>query len=445
MAFRITYKRLFEVELRQNYCLNQGATEFAALTNLEQDAMLAAYRKSYDWLDDFVLSIPEETRRTMAGLGMLCKTTSAGFFVATEVEETTPGTFTPKRAPDAPLRLRFALRLKTAAFMNYTNLSLAGNARKIYYLSNHPSEANRTRAEGSQRTFPFLSIEPPAHQANTDYRAGDVVRRAELDDVLYLSKNDGQHAVPDVNPAANDVWLRLDGVGYVNRNDRVSLYAPLFNFPFPPATVAEAQFTVTDVDDASFFYAVDADGNPFFGANAGDRTTFAADAGATLSHVQLDLRALPAGRYRISVEGLDSLGDPYSQTEEVYLDAELATQNIFGLIEVVHLAGSALGSYRLLNGDDELLQPFYHLHFLNRYTFWRYLFKTAPTSVPDAADFEAIGGDSLEYVTRAPFPLTKSFTELNDADGNLLPNPSARLIRPEDDGRVYSEVYLLHN
>ncbi len=443
MAFRIKYQKLFEVELRQNYCLNSGAAEFASLSEDEQQAMLATYRKTYSWLDDFALVATPETRRLMAGLGMLCKTTSTGFFMATEVEETAPETFTPKRGLDAPLRLRFALRLKAPAFMNYTNLSLSGHARKIYYFSNRPTEANRSRQQGNRRVFPFLSLEPPAFRNGTAYKAGDLVRRRNNVRTITLALRDGTHARPPSDTTGSLDWRRLVGRGYVNRNDRISLYRSVFNFTFAPETVRTASFTLIDPEDTSFFYGIDAEDQPFFSENPADLAVFSAAPGASLPQVQVDFRARTPGRYRLEVDGLDTGNTPYTQTEEIYLDSELSTQKVFGLVEIFHRAGNQLGDYRLLDNADRLRQPFYLLQFLNRYTFWRYRFATAPEHAPNPTDFAEV--DALEYVTRASFPLTKSFIELDDDEGNPLPNPSARLIRPEGDGRVYSEVYLLHN
>ena len=113
------------------------------------------------------------------------------------------------------------------------------------------------------------------------------------------------------------------------------------------------------------------------------------------------------------------------------------------MIEIFHLAGNELAAYRLLGAANELLEPFYLIHFLNRYTFWRYRFATAPDNAPNPIDFDDVDAP-LQYVTRAPLPLTKSFIELDDDEGKPLPNPTGGLVKPEED-RVFSEVYMLHN
>ena len=417
MAFSIKYKKLFEVEFRQNYYLDKGPEEFASLPPEEQQQMLETYRKTYNLLDDFFLFPTPETQRTLARLGMLMRTTSTGFFVAAEVEEPSPGTFILKHLPESPLRLRFALGLKASFFMNYTNLSLYDYQQKVYYFSNLPAQ------RGTTRTFPFLSLIPPSFQSGTAYKAGDLIRRTIPSFDVYMARRAGSHSRPP-DRASNDNWKFLEGQGYVNLNDRVSLYPPLFTFAFPPDTVVEASFKVVAPDGEE--------------VDAGEAE---APNGETLKDYPLDLRALEAGQYRLEVEGFDTQNNSYSHIEEIYLDSVLPAKQIFGLVEVFHLDGNALGDYGLLDANNQLLQPLYVIHFLNRYTFWRYVFNTVPDPLPDLGDFDQI--DELHYVTKASLSLTRSFTPILYDTDVLLPNPIINTIKPEDD-RVYSDVYI-HN
>ena len=430
MAFTIKYKRLFHVELRHNYRLDKGAQEFASLTTNEQEEQLDAYRNAYNLLDDFTLVIPEETRRQLAGLRMLCRTTSTGFFVATEVEESSPGVFTPRITVPAPLRLRFALRLRAPAFMNYTNLSLYAERRQLYHFSNRP------RPDGSDiRVFPFLSFKPPSYVTGTAYKTGDLIRRTTTDDTVYMALEDGEHARPDVDPAADAPWRKLTGQGYVNSNDRVLLYPQVFTFAFPSdVSVVEARFVL-----------VDTDGTPY------EAGTFISADGQPLQTAALDLRGfedgldrIEPGRYRLDV--IDQSDASVAYSEQVYIDPELPAEHLFGLVEIFHRSGTTMGAYRLVSAANEMLlsepESTYVIHFLNRYTYWRYHFANAPAHVPNATDFDTV--DALQYVTKASLPLTRSFIELEDDEGKPLPNPTGGLVKPED-GRLFSEVFLLHN
>jgi hypothetical protein len=416
MAFHILYKKLFQVEFRQNYYLNYGAEEFASLSNSEQEERLEAYRSTYGFIDDFRVIPTRETRAKLSGLGLLCKTSSTGFFVAVPANETSADRYVSRRPPAGPLRLRFALRLSAPAFMNYTNLSFHDHRQKIYYFSNLSEQGNRSR------TFPFLSHVPAAYEEGTVYNAGDIVRRRPTNPHLYLSLENGAHRRPRGNPPRTSPWRRLSGRNYVSTEDRVSLYPPAFSFVFPEATVVEASFK-----------AVAPDGDEH---DAGD---LAAPAGETLNSYSLDLRLLRPGRYRLEVEGLDINGDAYAHMEEIYLDPEMPAQNLFAMVEVFHPSRGPEDDYNLIDTDDHLRQTQYVIHFLNRYTFWRYFFRTPPDPVPDSSDFDRI--DDRQYVYKESLPLTKSFIPLRSDGVRLLPNPATPVIKPEEN-RVYSDIHV---
>ena len=383
MAFTVKYKKLFEVELRQNYCLNDGAEEFAALLADDQTDQLVAYRQRYNLHDDFAFFVMPETHRRLAGLGMICKTTTTGFFVAVEVEEPSPGSFMPRRVPESPLRLRFGLRLKRPAFMNYTNLSLAGQSRTMYYFSNLAVQ------HGVLRSFPALSLDPPAFVDATAYKAGDLVRRQSNVRSNTLALRDGTHARPPTDTTGSADWHLLTGRGYVNDNDRVSLVTPVFTLALPSdVTATTVRFELVDTDDVAH------DG----GANASP----------TNQTVRLDLRGhepgldpIAPGRYRLDV--IDQSTDGVVYSEEIYLDPVLPAQKVFGLIEIFHIEGVILDAYRLLNSFSRLRlsesASMLTINFLNRYTFWRYHFATTPEHIPNATDFDVV--DALQYVTKA--------------------------------------------
>ncbi len=416
MAFEIIYKRLFEVEFRQNFYLDRGFEEFDALSHSERQEQLEKFRATYRFGDDFQLSPTRETRHLMAGLGLLWRMSTTGFFVGAPVDKASGDRYTLRRAPTAPVRLRFALSLSVPAFLNYTNLSLRGHRHKIYYFSNLADQGGRSR------TFPFLSHTPPVFERPHVYRAGDLVRRSQTNRRVYLAVEDGMHQCPRQNPTSSSPWKRLSGRDYVTRDDRVSLYTPIFTFSFPADTVVEARFTATAP-----------------GGSAYDAGTVTAPGGETLGQHTVDLEALPHGRYRLEVDGRDTEGDPYNHTEEIYIDPDLPAQGVFGLMEIFHSPDGPEDDFSLLASDGTLRHPEYVVQFLNRYTLWRYLFGSVPDPVPDAADFDRI--DDQQYVRKEVLPLTNSFIPLRVNGVRLLPNPSPYTIKPEDD-RLYSDIHV---
>ena len=74
VAFRIHYKRLCSVEIRHGFHLNgttsNGRIEFEQLTAQQQQRKLARF----DLFRDLRAIIPDETRKTLAGIGCLLKT-----------------------------------------------------------------------------------------------------------------------------------------------------------------------------------------------------------------------------------------------------------------------------------------------------------------------------------------------------------------------------------
>ena len=246
-----------------------------------------------------------------------------------------------------------------------------------------------------------------------------------------MAQLDGKHAIPPTNPVPPTDWKKLEGEGYVNINDRLALYPPVFAFDlslaFPEKKIVKAGFEVVAPDGTVLL-----------------TETAKAEGSETLQRVPLDLRKLSPGRYRLEVKAKEKTGPVLAHTEPFYLDPDLPIQKVFGLIEIYHLAGNVLGmNYRLLDAGHRLQQPQYVVHFLNRYTYWRYLFRKTPDST--VVQNLQMGINDQQYRTHEPLPLTKSFIEIKTggAEKKLLPNPSISSVKPEaTDNRVYSDVFM---
>ncbi len=407
MAFQIHYRPLCVVSIRHGFHLNKGREEFDDLAEEERARKLARF----DIFDDLRLHVPGDTSGRLSGLGLLLKPTPTGFILASAVEEPAPGVFVPKHVPDRAYRLRFALRARAPLFWDYTNLDLGPRGRSVYYLSNRAGELDGT--------FPFLSAPPPVYANGTVYRAGDVVRASPAFEERFLAARTGAHGVP---AAGDPNWVQLGRRNYVNAADRTALHPPIFPFRFSPNT-ARAFIDLVAPDGTT--HPV---GSPV------------APAGQTLEEFTIDARALPAGRYLLQVNGLDTSDTGFNHFEHVYVDAELSAIGTFAIIELFHEPGETLSDFRFYDeaADFRLREPEFFVHLLNRHTFWRYRFPKPPDAGTDLGDLEQVGD---QYVTKRVMPLTRGVERVEFGDERLLPNPSGGPIVPEAD-RVYSDIYV---
>ena len=165
----------------------------------------------------------------------------------------------------------------------------------------------------------------------------------------------------------------------------------------------------------------------------------------TLGQVQVDLRGLAPGPYRIEVLDASLVVDPDSGGP-VYLAPAARTDGWFGVIEIV--PGTA--EFALLNGDGTLRAPRFVLRFLNRATRWRYIFPAAQ-SVGTGAEVAPEAGSDRILVTATPRPLTRfgagSRLQADDAttpavsEEVLLPAPEATRIRRQN-AEWFSEIHV---
>jgi hypothetical protein len=204
--------------------------------------------------------------------------------------------------------------------------------------------------------------------------------------------------------------------------------SPLFNLDISAAALPQATIRVFRADDTVVV------AEQVFTAGAG-----------TLGLVQLDLRGLVPGSYRLEVRDaslvvVPGVGGP------VYLAPAARTDGWFGVIDI----GPGTADFALLNGDGTLRAPRYVLRFLNRATRWRYIFPAAQ-SVGTGAEVAPEAGSDRVLVTATPRPLTRfgagSRLQADDAatptvsEEVLLPAPEATLIRRQN-AEWFSEIHV---
>jgi hypothetical protein len=452
----ISYRTLFQVDMAHDYFLSRGDIVFEAQPEADRTALAAL------WSVPRVLEIAPDaaTWDTLAGHKMLFRATAAGFLVAVRRDTGAAG-LRPQVPPAADLRLTFILRLRDPRFANYTELGAAGTGfyrfgndslnrvAGINFLSRRVAGFDPARRYGAGDTFSqaagttfnlFLALRdtgPAAAPAAADWRripadtwnaattyqagaivlAGNQVFRALVDDpgTDLTVATDWQPAGTLANQYAAAVDSTLPVAGLFNL-DLADLALPkatiqLFR-PNDPVAVAEQTFELPT---------------------------------GVLDQVQVDLRGLRPGPYRVEVlDGARVLiagrGFP------LYFAPDAGTRGAFGVIEI----GRGSGEFALLAADGTLRSPRYVLRFLNRATRWRYIFPAAQ-AVGTGADVAPEAGNASVLVTAAPRPLTRfgggSRLQADSAatpavsEEILLPAPEVNRIRRESAG-WYSEAHV---
>ena len=452
----IRYRTLFQVDVAHDYFLNRGNVVFEAQASAEQASLTELWSVS----SVFEIVPDESTLATLRGHKIIFRTTAAGFFAAVQLDSSAID-LRPLVSPGANFKLTFSMRLTDRRFANYTEL---GPTVTSFYRFGNDSQnsvsgttflsrpvaafdalrryvAGETYSQVSGATFDLFvalrdtgpAVAPVAADWNripadtwnpaTPYLTGAVV----------LSANRIFRALVD-NPATNlgnaAQWQPIGTLAnqYVTAADATLPVGGLFNLDIAAAALAQATIQLLRPSDG--FVATE--------------QTFTSGSGV-LGSVQIDLRALNPGLYRLDVLNGARVVVP-GRSLSVYLSPDTGTRGSFGVIEI----GRGTGDFALFNPDGTLRSPRYALRFLNRATRWRYIFPAAQ-AVGAGAEVAPEAGDNRVLVTATPRPLTRfgigSRLQADSAatpavsEEILLPAPEANLIRREIAG-WYSETHV---
>ena len=442
------YGILFEVEIVHDHFLNLGSRVHEAL----DDEPAAALRRGYSLPGLLDVRPTAETRPRLAGQQLLFKATGNGFRVGVRLDPQAAGDL-PMVPQASDLRLRFALTATDAAFHNYT--ALAEAAPGFYLFGNNsaneaaggrflslpvpPFDSARSYEAGEVRAEPaagvidlfqavrdtgpaatpvpadWQRIPPDTFDAGTTYTTGSVVLSANR---LFRARVDGPGA--DLNNAADWEPLGFLANQYVTRADGRALRPSLFDLDVSAAGLPQAIVRLTAPGAASPAW----------------EESFTAESG-NLESVQLDLRSLVPGAYRLDV--LDAaLAAVAALGADLYVDDQAVRQGWLGVIEI----GPGSGDLALLDGTGALRSPRYTLRFLNRPTRWRYVFPD-PQPAGTGAEVAVEGSDPRILVTAAPRPLTRHGSGVrlqDDLQLVLLPEPGVERIRRQAD-QWFSEIH----
>jgi hypothetical protein len=138
--------------------------------------------------------------------------------------------------------------------------------------------------------------------------------------------------------------------------------------------------------------------------------------------IQFDLRPVESGRYKLTLTK-----DPGNQVvTDQYIFLQHSSDRMpmtFGIVEL--FGGHQNGAFSLTDAAGRCLSPVFEIRFRNRSTWWKYIESSSRAVL---AEF-------------GPHPLTRSgYIQVNH-DGSDLPNPGARMVKPEAD-RIRSEIYI---
>lgn len=432
----IRYRPLFHVDIAHDYFLSRGDVVFEA----QPDADRAALTNIHSVSQYLEVAPDEATLARMAGHRMLFRATGSGFTVAVQLDPSAPDV-RPFIPPQADFAMTFSLRITDGRFPNYTEL---GPVTTEFYRFGNDSQ-NRTAGVN------FLSARVPPFSPARRYAAGEARAQAAgaSFDLFVALRDTGPSATPlaaDWRRVPADTWsasvayrtgaivlfrnqtfrARVDNPGidltvaaeweplsvlgnqYVTSSDSVLPIPHLFNLDIGDLALARATVRIVVP-----------------GGAAASEQTFAADQGA-LRQVQIDMRGLTSGRYRVEV--IDATGAAVRQLQ-CFLSREAAAGNWFGVIEI----GRGSSDFALFNADGTLRTPRYVLRFLNRATRWRYIFPSAQQAGA-GAEVAIEAGDNRILVTPTPRPLTRfGVGSRLQADSSATPNVSEEILLPAPD------------
>ncbi len=408
----VHYKKLFEVRLLHEYYLaSNSANNFFALNDQQRNDTLrkAVSKDLYDTGKDLLFEPTEESKMAFSGHHIRFVPQRTGFMIAVKVR-LKDNQFYPYIPFDESLDFNFRIGIDNPAFLNTINYRLGNTVPAVYYFTNSDT--------GGQKTFPALAV-PVAPFSNThNYEMG----------VLAVVGGDLMEALKNTNSAAPEHWRKVQGSGLVNDGDRV-LLPRRFYYSFPKGSqVTSATIVLKTVNGSEVISAE-------FNLATG------------LEKVLLDYRTtspglpeIKEGFYRLEVTGDNNFQDQ----RLVYLHDVLYNPAHLGVVSINHNNSA----FHLLQADGSIRNPapVFEIRFKSRISYWRYLSDRgkALAVTPKTNPYLKAQDGSLQTID--PMPLTFFPIQFKKADPAVekifLPNPPRTSLRPEGDGRIYSEIYL---
>ncbi len=116
--------------------------------------------------------------------------------------------------------------------------------------------------------------------------------------------------------------------------------------------------------------------------------------------------------------------------------------NLFAIIRI--FVKGKNNSLSITNASNRIKNPVktFEIFFSNRKTIWRYFF-SENQQVKNSDDVKKEAGNAQQLITKTVQPLTQRGFISIELDGTELPNPDARIIKPNSlNTKYYSETYI---
>jgi hypothetical protein len=363
---------------------------------------------------DFEVVPSAETALLLKNQGMMYKVVGNKLLVVANCD----GASKPVVKLNAANKFSFYLKLLNGNFNNITNIEYKPNELKRFYFSN----INQTKIN----SVLYLTKKIPAYNSATAYTPGSLAANGidEIFEAVKSSNNANAHGLGETS-----FWHKKDKKQYATANDLIQLSATIYNFSVTPAKLFTIDIFGLNTATNNYDVAVTDTKNVTFDD--------------IQSVVDVKLNGLPAGKYRLVVNG---------EAKEIYYDNQAALNSIFGIVEIFnHLP--AANDFSLLDAADIVKEKTFTLHFASRSVIWKYLARTADiTSVKDSSNSFTFSSPAAKIFTSVvPISLSekpiKTFFLESLSLGNITPvaNPgNNRLSTITQAGDVYycAETYL---
>ncbi len=418
------YRILFEIIVLHDYYLSQpDESSFFALTSEDKQAFLQKQLEldHYNVSKDLSFTPTVPTTQMLRNHRIRFIPTNTGFFLGAEVDvrrnEVGDEIYNLKVPITEPVRWQFVVGYRNTQYMNFTNQRFKTIFPAKYLFSN--------KNNAGIKEFPSLASSLPNFTEGSNYEMGELVFVDDkINQALFKTS---ESTVGWVELGADHHWI--------SESDRVLL--PLqFSFQISEPGVTSAVFTLKDILGEEI-NTIDTND-----LSTRKTTSFNNELRTVLLDFRNTTKEIQPGEYQLEVSVNGSTPKVYA----LHLNDDLYTGNGLGGVGII--SKSAGTGWDILNDDSQLLyqadqHPIFEIRLKNRSTYWRYRSQTKQSlkAENEALNFlEAVGKDLRTKTPKSLQRLTLQFE--NGGGKTFLPNPAQLTIKPENDGRMYTDVFV---
>ena len=432
---KIIYKKLFEVRILHEFYLSQP--DETSIFNLSTEDRIQKLEKMlqrglYDIRKDLVLRPTPFCEKILKNHRMKFLQTATGFFVGAEVAVLQNGAGPERYVLQVPLSgeaqsWSIGLGIRNPQFMNFSNIHAPFLVPARYLFSNDNSDG--------RRTFPSMSNEVPEFEAGRSYEMGTLIKIGAK--LFQAQQKTSDPATGWIEIAADNHWA--------TENDRL-LLPERFMYATSGPGIGSVEFILRSTS-----------GDEITRIDSQDETTRQQlDESGNLSAVEIDLTLagtsgdvpgpVEPGNYQLEISESGGSG----RLLPIHISNELYNGNLFGGVLITGSGGSD-PAFRIIEEDGTLVRlpdgshPVFEIRLKNRITYWRYRStagkkleaKNKATGFLTAVDS---GSQLVSKNSRSMQNVPLQFVD--GGDKIFLPNPSTSRIVPEQDGRIYSDIFI---